>query len=151
MNYFSIGFDGQVVEDSTSMRAARARFLVATYVFSGCFTRGWRELWSGLSERWRIQEEVPPSGFLSLSAPRRRCRTSKLQAYRVQEYRLPTPPSFKCNVLRESLSGDSKITPYATLKRRGSWVISVYLCMNQRERRVDVRRGGTLFLPMLAG
>jgi hypothetical protein len=36
-------------------------------------------------------------------------------------------PSFKCNVLRESLSVDSQNIPCATLKRRGVWVISVYL------------------------
>jgi hypothetical protein len=35
-------------------------------------------------------------------------RTSQLQDYRVQEYRLPFPSSFKCNVLRESLSVDSQ-------------------------------------------
>ncbi len=50
-----------------------------------------------------------------------------LQDYRVQECRLPSPPSFKCNVLRESLSVDSQNIPCATLKRRRSWVISVYL------------------------
>ena len=35
--------------------------------------------------------------------------------------------SLKCNVLRESLSVDSQSVPCATLKRRGSWVISKYL------------------------
>ncbi len=44
----------------------------------------------------------------------------------VQEYRLPFLPSFKCNVLRKSLSTDSQNIPCATLKRRGSWVISVH-------------------------
>ncbi len=38
-------------------------------------------------------------------------------------------PSFKCNVLLESLSVDSQNIPCATLKRRGSWVISIYLCL----------------------
>ncbi len=38
-------------------------------------------LWVPWPERWRIQVEVPPSGILSLSAPRRRCRTSQLQDY----------------------------------------------------------------------
>jgi hypothetical protein len=76
----------------------------------------------------RILVEVPPSGILSLSAQRRRCRTSRLQGYRVQEYRLSSPSYFKCNVLRESLSVDSQ-----TLKRRGSWVISVYLCVCRSE------------------
>jgi hypothetical protein len=42
-----------------------------------------------------------------------------LQDYRVQEYRLPSPPSIKCNVLRESLSEDSQNIPCATLKRIG--------------------------------
>jgi hypothetical protein len=45
----------------------------------------------------------------------------------VQEYRLPSSPSIKFNVLRESLSEDSQNIPCATLKSRGSWVISVYL------------------------
>jgi hypothetical protein len=31
----------------------------------------------------------------------------------VQEYRLPSPPSFKCSVLRESLSVDSQNIPCA--------------------------------------
>jgi hypothetical protein len=39
----------------------------------------------------------------------------------------PPPPPFKCDVLRESLSVDSQNVPCATLKRRGSWVTSVYL------------------------
>ncbi len=51
-------------------------------------------------------------------------RTLQLQDYRVQEYTLLFPPSFKCNVLRGSLSVDSQNIPCATLKRRGSWVIS---------------------------
>jgi hypothetical protein len=40
---------------------------------------------------------------------------------------LLSPPSFKCNVLRESLSVDSQNIPYATLKRGGTWVISALL------------------------
>jgi hypothetical protein len=72
-----------------------------------------------------VYSVVPPSGILSLSAQRRRCRKAQWQDYRVQEYRVS---SFKCNVLRESLSVDSQNIPCATLvKRRGSWVISVYL------------------------
>ena len=50
---------------------------------------------------------------------------TRLQSTRV---RLPSPPSIKCNVLRESLSEDSQNIPCATLKKMGSWVISVYLC-----------------------
>jgi hypothetical protein len=46
----------------------------------------------------------------------------------LQEYRLPSPPSFKCtHVLRVSLFMDSQNVPCATLKRRGSWVISICL------------------------
>jgi hypothetical protein len=52
--------------------------------------------------------------------------TSQLQDYRVQEYRLPSPPSFKCNVLRESLSGQSHNT-----KEKGVVGISLYICMMQ--------------------
>ncbi len=48
-----------------------------------------------------------------------------MQDYRVQENRLPSSPSIKCNLLRESLSEDSQNIPCATLKRRGSWVIRV--------------------------
>jgi hypothetical protein len=44
----------------------------------------------------------------------------------VQEYRLPSPPSLKCNVLRESFSVDSQNIPCAALKRRMSWVISLH-------------------------
>ncbi len=68
---------------------------------------------------------------------RTQSRTSQLQDYRILEYctlvyRLPFPPSFKCNVLRESLSVDSQNIPCATLQRRGSWVISVYLWPRQK-------------------
>ncbi len=35
---------------------------------------------------------------------------------------LDSPPSFKCNLLCESLSVVSQSIPCATLKRRGSWV-----------------------------
>ncbi len=80
------------------------------------------------SERWKIWVEVPSSGILSLSSQRGRCRTTLLQDYRVQEYRLPSPPSIKCNVpcVRVSL-GTIQNIPCATLKRRGSWVIAIYL------------------------
>jgi hypothetical protein len=39
-----------------------------------------------------IRREILPSGILSLSSQRGRCRTSRLQDYRVQENRLPSPP-----------------------------------------------------------
>jgi hypothetical protein len=42
------------------------------------------------------------------------------------------PPSMKCNVLLESLSEDSQNIPCATLKSRGSRVLSIYLCMKIR-------------------
>ncbi len=45
--------------------------------------------------------------------------TTQLHDYRVQEYRLPSSPSIKCNVLRESLSEDSQNIPCATLERKG--------------------------------
>jgi hypothetical protein len=56
---------------------------------------------------------------------------TKLQSTRVQT--TLSSLSFKCNVLRESLSVDSQNIPCATLKRRGSWVIliSVDLCSFQ--------------------
>ncbi len=54
-----------------------------------------------------------------------------LQDYRVQEYRLPSPPFFKCIVLRESLSVDSQNIPCAILKRKKWWIISVYLWFEQ--------------------
>jgi hypothetical protein len=36
------------------------------------------------------------------------------------EYRLPTYPSFKCNVLRESLSEDSQNIPLCNIKEKGA-------------------------------
>jgi hypothetical protein len=63
--------------------------------------------------------QVLPSGILSLSSQRGRCRTPRLQDYRVQEYRLPSPPSIKRNVLRESLYEDSQIIFLARHKREG--------------------------------
>jgi hypothetical protein len=47
------------------------------------------------------------------------------------EYRLPSPPSIKCNVLRKSLFEDSQNIPCATLKRRVSWGISMlyHVCL----------------------
>jgi hypothetical protein len=43
-----------------------------------------------------------------------------LQEYRTQEYRIAYPPSFKCNVLRESLSVESQNIPCAALNRGGA-------------------------------
>jgi hypothetical protein len=62
---------------------------------------------------------------------------AKLEGTRVQT---PLSSSIKCNVLRESLSEDSQ----NILKRRGSWVISVYLwiglCHQPREPSVRGER-----------
>jgi hypothetical protein len=49
---------------------------------------------------------------------------ARLQSTRVQT---PLSLSIECNVLRKSLSGDSQNIPCATLKRKGSWVIFIYL------------------------
>jgi hypothetical protein len=62
---------------------------------------------------------------LSLSSQRGRCSTLRLPDYRVQEFRLPSP--LLCTVLLESLSVDSQNISWVTLKRSGSWVISIYL------------------------
>jgi hypothetical protein len=43
---------------------------------------------------------------------------SRLQDYRVQEYKLTFPPSTKCNVLRESLSEGSQRVIYSTYVTR---------------------------------
>ncbi len=43
-------------------------------------------------------------------------RETLTQDYRVQEYRLPSPP---CNVLRESLSEDSQTTMLSCIDPRG--------------------------------
>ncbi len=51
---------------------------------------------------------------------------------RLPSTRVQTPLSplyFKCTVLRESLTEDSQNIPGATLKKRRSWVISIYLCV----------------------
>jgi hypothetical protein len=77
---------------------------------------------------------------------------ARLVGTRVQT---PLSPSIKCNVLRESLSEDSQNIPWATLKRRGLWVISVYLWQGVTKRcrlslltnsalvlRVQMRGGG---------
>ncbi len=55
---------------------------------------------------------------------------AKLQSTRVPYYKLSPPPSFKCKVLRESLPVNSQNIPCATLKRRGSWVISISFGVN---------------------
>jgi hypothetical protein len=49
--------------------------------------------------------------FVTILTERGQCRTLRLQDYRVQECRLPSPPSIKCDVLRESLSEDSENIP----------------------------------------
>ena len=44
-----------------------------------------------------------------------------VQDYRVQEYKLPSPPLFKCNVLRENLSVNSQNIKYSlrNIKEKG--------------------------------
>jgi hypothetical protein len=54
--------------------------------------------------------------------------TSWLQDYRVQEYSLPSPPSFKCNVLRESLSADNQNIFLRNIKEKGV-VGNLYICL----------------------
>ncbi len=53
------------------------------------------------------------------------CTEASMQDAKVTRLQTPLSLSLKCNVLRESLSVDSKNIHCATLKRRGSWVISV--------------------------
>ncbi len=53
---------------------------------------------------------------------------------RLQSTRLQTPlPFFQCNILRESLSVDRQNFRCATLKSRGSWVISVRISLALHE------------------
>ncbi len=111
--------------------------------------------WKGGAREMENISLGPTFGDLSLSVQRGRSRTHRLQDNRVQEYRLPSPPSFKCNVLRKSLSGQSKY-PCATLKRRGSWVISVYLWVGQVPHLVVMAQdagvaGGAVHLPEPVG
>ncbi len=80
-------------------------------------------------ERWKIKVEVLPLGLLSLSSilTEGSMQDNTVARLKVQKYRLPSSFSVKCNVLRESLSEDCQNIPCATLKRKGSWVISIYL------------------------
>ena len=50
---------------------------------------------------------------------------TRIQSTRVQ---LPSPPSFKCNVLRESLSVDSQIYSLRNIKEKG---VVGNLCISQ--------------------
>jgi hypothetical protein len=59
---------------------------------------------------------------------------------RLQEFRLPSSPSIKCNVLRGSLSEDSQNIPCTTLKRRG---VLGNLCISMLDRVLMIR--GTVF------
>ncbi len=72
------------------------------------------------------------SGILSLSAQRGRCKdvtVARLQS--IQGYKLPSPPSVKWNVLRESLSVDSQNIPCSTLRRMGPVIfISLVNCLD---------------------
>ncbi len=79
------------------------------------------------SERWRIYVEVsylrefghcPQTGV-----------DAKLQSTRVQTPLFPVLKMYRGNVLRESHFLDSQNIPCATLKRRGSWVISIHISL----------------------
>ncbi len=52
-----------------------------------------------------------------------------MQDYSVQEYRLPSPPSFKCNVLCESLSVDCGQSKYSLRNTREKGVVG-NLCIS---------------------
>jgi hypothetical protein len=84
--------------------------------------------------------EVLPSGiFVSIltEGSVQDVTVAKLQStYRVP-YKVPSPHSLKCNVRLESLSVDSQNIPGATLKRRGSWVISVSIRKYRTARRLN--------------
>ncbi len=67
----------------------------------------------------KYKKRVPPSGILhyphrGVDEGHHSCKTTE---HKITDS--PPPPSFKCNVLRESLSVDSQNIPCATLKRRG--------------------------------
>jgi hypothetical protein len=68
-------------------------------------------------------ENISRGGIVTIRTER---SMQDVMVARLQSTRVQTPPSIQCNVLRESLSVDSQNIPCATLKRRGSWVISVY-------------------------
>ncbi len=88
-----------------------------------------------------------PSGILSLSSQKGRCRKTRLQDYGIQEYRLISPPSTKCDVLRESLSEDSQNIPCTTLKRRGrSNLYTVYFCQHPLHLVYTLRVGLLIYL-----
>jgi hypothetical protein len=75
-----------------------------------------------------------------------RCRTSRLQDYRVTGVQTSFSPSIKCNVLREGLSEDSQNIPCATPKEKWVVVFSTYfwahrrtiVCMRLFPRRDDL-------------
>ncbi len=88
--------------------------------------------WFGCPQRDGEYSRGPTFGGFVTIPQRGRRRTTGLEDYRVQEYRLFSSPSIKCNLLREreSLSEDSQNIPCASLKKRGSWVISIYLWLS---------------------
>jgi hypothetical protein len=86
----------------------------------GCWQRFITQIPAILYSRYMENRRGPPPlEILSLSSERGRCRTSQLQDYRVQEYRL----HLNVNILRESLSVDSQNIPCATLQKNRLWVI----------------------------
>jgi hypothetical protein len=64
-----------------------------------------------------------------------------MHSCKTTEYNRIDSPPCKCNVLRESLSVDSQNIPCATLKRRRSWVVSVYLWANYWALSVPESKG----------
>jgi hypothetical protein len=103
--------------------------------------------------RWSISRGPTFEDFVTIRTERsmQDLTVARLQSTRVQT---PLSPSFKCNVLRESLSEGSQNIPCATLKRRGSYVISVYLWVrpNEQQRRfnewpISELHGGGRFHP----
>jgi hypothetical protein len=67
-------------------------------------------------ERWENINRGPTFGDFVTIAGHHSCKTTDSQSTRVQS---PLSPSFKCNVLRDSLSVVSQNIPCATLKSRG--------------------------------
>jgi hypothetical protein len=108
-----------------------SRYIIAYLYLSSLLTiLTSRQRFNKLREMENTYVEVLPSGILPLSSQTMGSMQDDTVARirsMVQEYRLPNPPSFKCNVLSESPSVDSQNISCATLKRRGSYIISVYL------------------------
>jgi hypothetical protein len=57
-----------------------------------------------------------------------------LQDHRVQEYRIPSPPSVKCKVLRESLSVDPSIFIFDLQDANKKLIKKMFFCVLLFER-----------------